>query len=308
MNLDFSKYHVLVIGDVMLDRYIHGSVDRISPEAPVPILGVEKRENRLGGAANVALNLKGLGAEVSVISIIGDDVAGKDLVSLFIENNIDVNLITDKSRPSTCKTRVMSSSQHLLRVDEESSENISPTIESKLLESLTTLIKNKNIDLVILQDYNKGVFTTTSIVKIINVLRDNTIKYAVDPKFVNSELYRDAFLFKPNLLEAKAISNKDNYSAIADEIKVMLNAKNVVLTLAAEGMYCVSDEGGYHVKTMSKDIVDVCGAGDTVIATLSLALLEGFSLELATRLANRAAGIVCQKSGVAPIYKEDLVE
>lgn len=307
-KLDFSKFHVLVLGDVMLDKYIFGDTNRISPEAPVPIVEVDKYDARLGGAANVALNIISMGAQVSLIGVVGDDDAATEMSDLFVANKINDKTIKVAARPTTVKTRVISGAQHLLRIDRETKDPIDGDTLAKVLQSLKDVIAHSNIDYVILQDYNKGVFTKEGIVEIIKVLKLSNVKYAVDPKFDNAEAFANADIFKPNLKEARRLVSMPNveYKDLAVKIKSLMNCNTVVLTLSEDGLYCLDDNEGHLVPTESQDIVDVCGAGDTVISSLVLARLLDLDLREQAVIANVAAGVVCQKPGVVPVTVDEI--
>ena len=307
-KLDFSKFHVLVLGDVMLDKYIFGDTNRISPEAPVPIVEVDKYDARLGGAANVALNIISMGAQVSLIGVVGDDDAATEMSDLLVANKINDKTIKVAARPTTVKTRVISGAQHLLRIDRETKDPIDGDTLAKVLQSLKDVIAHSNIDYVILQDYNKGVFTKEGIVEIIKVLKLSNVKYAVDPKFDNAEAFANADIFKPNLKEARRLVSMPNveYKDLAVKIKSLMNCNTVVLTLSEDGLYCLDDNEGHLVPTESQDIVDVCGAGDTVISSLVLARLLDLDLREQAVIANVAAGVVCQKPGVVPVTVDEI--
>lgn len=307
-KLDFSKFHVLVLGDVMLDKYIFGDTNRISPEAPVPIVEVDKYDARLGGAANVALNIISMGAQVSLIGVVGDDDAATEMSDLLVANKINDKTIKVAARPTTVKTRVISGAQHLLRIDRETKDPIDGDTLAKVLQSLKDVIAHSNIDYVILQDYNKGVFTKEGIVEIIKVLKLSNVKYAVDPKFDNAEAFANADIFKPNLKEARRLVSMPNveYKDLAVKIKSLMNCNTVVLTLSEDGLYCLDDNEGHLVPTESQDIVDVCGAGDTVISSLVLARLLDLDLREQAVIANVAAGVVCLKPGVVPVTVDEI--
>lgn len=299
----FKNFHVLVIGDVMLDKYIFGSAHRISPEAPVPVVHVSRYDSRLGGAANVALNIATLGAQASLIGVVGKDDAAYEIESLASKYNIKNYCIPIGSRPTTVKTRVIAASQHMLRIDQESVEDIAAESTSLLLHKIKEIIAKGKVDYVILQDYNKGFFNSYNIPKIITLLQDEKIKYAVDPKFDNATLFQNADIFKPNLKEAYRMVHQGNLKNkdLASSIKDMMQCETVVLTLSEDGLFSLDQNESHHVPTVSRDIVDVCGAGDTVISMLVLARLKGYKLYDQARLANAAAGVVCQKNGVVPI-------
>lgn len=304
----FEKYHVLVIGDVMLDKYVFGNSHRISPEAPVPIINVKSNESRLGGAANVALNLIKLGSKVSLLGVLGNDDINEEISQALINENITNECISVDNRVSTVKTRIIASSQHVLRIDHESTKDIDEETSQLLIQRLHKVLSETKVDYIILQDYNKGVFTSFNIKKIINVIKKYKIRFAVDPKYRHAALFENADIFKPNLKEARELlNNKDlTYAQLASLLKEMLACDTVVLTLSEEGLYCLNNNESHQVPTRSRNIVDVCGAGDTVISMLVLARLAGFEIYEQARLANVAAGIVCQKNGVVPIFFDEI--
>lgn len=307
-NLDFSKFHILVIGDVMLDKYIFGTSDRISPEAPVPVVAVNRYDSRLGGAANVALNIVALGASVSLLGVLGDDEMAIEMATILKDNAINNICVNEKNRPTTVKTRVLAGTQHLLRIDHETTRALEDQTIDNVVECIKVESAQKKIDYVILQDYNKGFFNNHSISLIIQTLSQLGIPYAVDPKFDNAASFVGADIYKPNLKEARQLINSPMASNenIAKEIKKMLNCDTVVLTLSEEGLYCLNNEEEHKVPTRSQDIVDVCGAGDTVISALVLSRLSKKNLLDQAIFANIAAGIVCQKPGVVPVSIDEI--
>lgn len=307
---------IVIIGDVMLDRYLLGDVTRISPEAPVQVFDIRNSDYRLGGAANVSFNVGTLGANPFLIGVIGEDIEGKILIDSMKELKIDTSgLIEEKGRPTTCKTRVISDSHHLLRIDSESKSDISKNTEKNILSLLEN---NKNqIGIIILQDYNKGVLTKSLIHKIIEFAQKNKIKVLVDPKFENFFEFKNSYLFKPNRKEledafGKKIKNPEDSNTFAEELIRKLNCENLILTLGEQGMMIFENKNGKIKKeligTKARKVADVSGAGDTVISTIAVCLAGGASLREAAIISNYAAGLVVEEVGIVPVYKDKLLK
>ena len=309
----FANLHILVIGDVMVDAYYFGSVDRISPEAPVPIISVSKKELRPGGAANVALNLKSLGANATLCAVIGKDEEGHSLTSLLIKEDIDTEgIIIDTTRPTTMKTRVISNNTHLIRIDHESTRFISPEIENHLIEFVKENIKN--VDAIIFEDYNKGLLTERLISEIISLANKNDVPTIVDPKKENFFAYKNCTLFKPNRIEIKEglktdmdLTKSENIEKAVDKLTERLDCKNVMVTLSEDGVFVKSGEQSSHIKAHKRSILDVSGAGDTVVSVAALCLAVGMKLSDLAEVANIAGGLVCEKVGVVPISHTELI-
>ena len=309
----FNGLKIAVIGDMMLDCYYWGEVKRISPEAPVPILEVDNELYRFGGASNVALNIIKLGGIPFPIGVIGDDYDGKIFSNLIKESNINPSgLITDNSRPTTAKTRIIAHNQHVVRIDKESKAYLSPEIENVLLKTFENHVDE--FDGVILQDYNKGVLTPNLIEKIITLANKKKKLITVDPKFHNFFMYKDVTVFKPNRKEAGdvlglKIGTDDELKIAGTTILEKLNAKYVLLTLSEEGIAVFEkDKPEKRMPTKARNVADVSGAGDTVIATLTMALAAKANILEACYLANYAGGIVCGEVGIVPIEQEKLFE
>ena len=307
---------IYIIGDVMLDRYLLGDVTRISPEAPVQVFDIRNSEYRLGGAANVSFNVRTLGAEPFIIGVIGDDNEGKLLIEAMNKLDIDTGgLLKEKERPTTCKTRVISDSHHLLRIDSESKSDISDETEKKIM---TLLEKNAGeIGILILQDYNKGVLTKNLIYKVTEFAAKNKIKILVDPKFENFFEFQNAYLFKPNRKEledalGKKIKSPEDIDTFAQELMEKLNCENIILTLGEQGMMIIEKMNGEikqeKIPTKARKVADVSGAGDTVISTIAVCLARGATLRDAAIISNYAAGLVVEEVGIVPIYKNILLE
>lgn len=312
----FERLKVLVIGDVMIDRYLVGKVERISPEAPVPIVNLENEDNRLGGAANVVLNLKALGATPFLCSIIGTDEAALTFQQLMKNEALsNIGILTEESRKTTVKTRVLAKNQQLLRFDSEITTPINETITERFISHVQNLIDNQNIDVVLFQDYNKGVLVPKVITTIIDYCNDKKIPTAVDPKRENFFAYKNITLFKPNLKEVSdaldfSLSSHDNESLkkAAKAINSRLTNTFTLITLSEKGMYLDNHKERVIIPTQPRHIADVCGAGDTVISVASLGLALGISMKLTCQLANLAGGIVCESVGVVPVNREKLME
>ena len=310
---NFKGLKIAVIGDMMLDCYFQGDVRRISPEAPVPVVEVENEFFRFGGAANVALNVLKLGGVPVPVGVIGADNDGKIFKSLLTEANIiDEGIFIDSARPTTTKTRVIADSQHVVRIDKESKQNIDEKLEEKIFNYISTNINQ--IDGVILQDYNKGVLTPKLIEKIIKLANEKNVLITVDPKFNNFFEFRNVTVFKPNRKEAEdvlGIKMKDSKDITFAGKKILetLNAKNVLLTLGAEGIAVFEkDKPEKRMPTKAQKVADVSGAGDTVISTLTMALAAKADIIESSYLSNYAAGIVCEEVGIIPIELDKLFD
>jgi D-glycero-beta-D-manno-heptose-7-phosphate kinase len=308
----FKKRKILVIGDVMLDHYIYGSVERISPEAPVPVLEVNKEEYRLGGSGNVAENLMSLGATVKIVGLIGNDHAGKQLVRLFKKKGIDATgLLISEIRPTTLKTRIIAHQQQIVRIDKEDHSDISPELEKQVLDMVKSHLNQ--IDAIIIEDYNKGLLTKQLIENIILVGNDTKKLIAVDPKFKNFFAYRNCTVFKPNFPELQKnlgvlIETEEQFHQAVGVLENKINAKYLVITRGDKGLSVFSKENDMiTIPTFAREIFDVSGAGDTVISTLTLGLASGCDLRIAATIANHAAGVVCGKMGTSVAYPQEII-
>ncbi|MEO8110629.1 MAG: bifunctional ADP-heptose synthase [Ginsengibacter sp.] len=313
---DISKLKVAVIGDVMLDTYWWGNVERISPEAPVPVVALSKREKRIGGAGNVALNIQSLGASVAVLTILGDDEDGTQLRELLKEKNIDLRFILEsKKRITTNKIRIISRNQQMMRLDAEHTEDIDETDETKLQGQIEKYIVNERPDIVILEDYNKGILTKNIIEQTIAFCNQNNIPTSVDPKRKNFFAYKNATLFKPNLHEVFTSLNilpqdvsGEMLSDIHERLKKHLDHKISMITLSEKGIFYQEGNHKNVIPSHRRNIADVSGAGDTVIAVASLVYASTKDILLTAEIANIAGGIVCEEVGTAAINKEKLLE
>ncbi|MBN2745912.1 MAG: hypothetical protein JXR34_04225 [Bacteroidales bacterium] len=312
---NFEEKTILVIGDVMIDAYITGKVDRISPEAPVPVVTVKNRYNRLGGAANVALNIKTLGANPILCSVIGDDARGDDFLQLL--NDLKMNpqgIIRSRNRPTTTKFRIIGNNTQMLRVDEESIEKLSAEEQINLSVKIIDILDQTQIDAIIVEDYDKGCLDSYIIELIATEAKRRKIPVTADPKRNNFAFYQHITLFKPNFkelqegLNVELISNK--FEQIAQTAQNYLREKKLkmmLVTLSENGMLICNKKEWHHIPAEIRNIADVSGAGDTVISTITLGLTLGLSMEEAAYLANIAGGLVCEKVGVVPITKDELL-
>ena len=310
MKFDFSSYRVLIIGDVILDEYKIGQVERLSPENPIPVLSDCKLEYRLGGAANVAHNMKTLGAKSQLLSVIGLDQNGQILKELLEEKRIKAELIKDDSRITTCKTRYFDDGKPLIRVDYEDDKNLSQEINAKLIQALELLLNGELYDLIVLQDYNKGCLNKDNIENIIQIAKERNIKIVVDPKVKNFNLYKNADLIKPNLNEFRSwISKEGDHIDFDEEVNQLnkeLNINNWFITLSDQGIFAKKNKISFRVPTASIEDVDVCGAGDSVICILGLLLLENLLINEMAGIANKVGGLACKSFGTSVVSIEQL--
>lgn len=309
----FTSKNILVVGDVMIDAYLYGNVNRISPEAPVPILNFDRREERLGGAANVAFNLISLGAKVGIASVVGTDEAGINMQNILINQKIDdKSLILSIARKTTVKTRVIGNNQQLIRVDNEQTNSITEKEKETLFSSIKENIDT--YDAIIFEDYNKGVLTPSLINRIVALANEKNIITTVDPKINNFLAYENVTLFKPNLKELKLGLNVDfnfgierhKFENAVDQLISIINPEYLLVTLSEFGVFYKSPENSDLIPAHKRSISDVSGAGDTVISVITLALLAGLNIKEAAELANLSGGLVCEEIGVVPIDLERL--
>lgn len=313
---DFKEISVGVIGDVMLDTYMWGHVERISPEAPVPVVSVSGKEYRIGGAGNVALNLASLGAKASIISITGDDEDGKQLKQMFTDQGINTAYLTTSStRITTNKTRIISRNQQMMRLDSEMTQDLTVAEEDKLIDVVKQYIQSAAPAVIILEDYNKGILTARVIKEIIALCKANSIVTAVDPKRKNFFTYEGVDIFKPNLKEVKEGLNiiEEGVSvALMDAIHKLLNQKMQhhisFITLSEHGAYFNNGKERKLIPSHRRNIADVSGAGDTVIAVAALVYAATQNIELMGEMANIAGGLVCEEVGTVAIQRDRLYE
>lgn len=315
----FNSLSILIIGDVMIDAYWWGGVNRISPEAPVAVVAVNEKENRLGGAANVALNIVAMGAKPVLCSVVGDDFQGRELCRLMQEQNMDTKgIVYSSKRPTTVKTRIIGNKAQMLRIDEETDANISLEEEKIFIEKIESIINSEKINAIIFQDYDKGVITEEVIARTTEIAKRKNIPITVDPKKRNFTAYRNVDLFKPNLKELKEGLKIDFDSVDRDilvEAALLLHHKQridkVFITLSERGVFMMDFAQKEAEVTMLpaclRKISDVSGAGDTVISVASLCLALGLDAQTIAEVSNFAGGLVCESVGVVPIDKNRLL-
>ena len=311
----FSDYNILIIGDVMVDAYAWGVVDRISPEAPVPIFSCSSRENRLGGAANVALNIKALGANPILCSVIGDDDRGGDFVNLLSEIQQDKSgIIVSSHRRTTVKTRFISNNQHVIRIDEEDTHELAEETESLFIKHVLDLMDNRDIHAVIFEDYDKGLITKQLIEVVTGKAKQMEIPVLVDPKKRHYSDYKNVTLFKPNFKEFIEGSNLslekgdiDGLFRAAKQFQREMGIEKLLITLSDLGVFISNDNVYEHIPAVVRKIADVSGAGDTVISVATLCLASGMNAKEIAAISNLAGGIVCEIPVVVPIDKKQLL-
>jgi rfaE bifunctional protein kinase chain/domain len=309
-----SELSCLVIGDAMVDEYIHGEVERISPEAPVPVVKLKRKDQRLGGAANVGLNLASLGVKTMLCCLVGTDAAGMKVEQLLEENKIDATgLFRLESRPTTIKTRIMANGHHLLRVDDETDALLEPSLRPAFEEHVQNCLIRFKPQVVIFEDYDKGCLYPELIQLVIDFCLKNQIKVTVDPKYRNFKAYQHCDFLKPNfkeLVEAAGLSglpkNQKTVEQCLEILAPQLKAKAYLITLSEKGVFYKNADVQGVLPAHLRSITDVSGAGDSVIAVASTALALGLSLPELAEIANLAGGLVCEEVGVVPLNKEKL--
>jgi len=312
----FSSLKVGVIGDVMLDTYMWGRVERISPEAPVPVVSLQRKEYRVGGAGNVALNCRSLAAQVTMLTVTGNDEEAVILKNLLDENEIDTSyMLFSASRITTNKTRIISRNHQMMRLDAETTEDLDKELQEQLIEKITLYISNEEPDVIIFEDYNKGVLTEKLISDIIRVCKERGVITSVDPKRKNFLTYKGVDIFKPNLKEVK-----EGLNILVDEITIpvlekihsemerYLGHKISLITLSEKGVFYQQDKTGSIIPSHMRNIADVSGAGDTVIAVASLVYAVTKDVRLMAGMANIAGGLVCEEVGTVTINKEKFLK
>jgi len=303
-HAQFAKTNLLVVGDVMLDRYWFGDSDRISPEAPVPVVQVAKVDERLGGAANVARNVAALGANTTILGVVGEDEAGNRISELLRQSGVNSQLEVDPKVPTTVKLRVIARQQQLIRLDFEETPS-QTALEQKLARFEKAL---GTADVLVLSDYGKGALS--QVAAMIEYARAHNKVILVDPKGEDYEKYRGATVITPNRSELRQVvgrwADEDDLTRRAQDLRRSLGIQALLLTRSEEGMSLFTDQGVSHVRAQAREVFDVSGAGDTVIATLAVALAAQWPLDRAMALANRAGGIVVGKLGTATVTSEEL--
>lgn len=308
----FDNLRVLIIGDVMIDSYIFGKVERISPEAPIPVVNVKRKEIRLGGAGNVAMNIKSLGATPVLCSVVGTDPEAKDLIELLNNNTLPVEgIIQSPNRVTTVKQRIMAGSQHVVRIDSEMDTPINADERTLLIEKAKSLIPSCQV--VIFEDYDKGVLDQQSIQEIVAFAKQHNIPTIVDPKKRNFTHYQGTDLFKPNLKELKEglkidfnADNLEDVKKVVAEAKKTLGVNGIFLTLSERGVFIDFQNEVHHIAAHLRSITDVSGAGDTVVSIAAICLGLKLSPKAIAELSNLGGGLVCEYVGVVPIEKEKL--
>ena len=311
----FRQTTVMIIGDVMIDQYLVGSVERISPEAPVPVVGLQHRSERLGGAANVALNLAAMGARPLLHTVVGEDAAASRLQALLPAAGLSAaGLLAVPGRVTTVKTRVMAGSQQLLRIDEEQVRYLSEQEEALLWQRIEHQLAEEKVDIILLQDYNKGVLSEGLIARTMAAAAARGIPVAVDPKEKNFWAYQGATLFKPNLKEIQRQldfpidSTLTTLDRANELIHHRLGNQYTMITLSDKGLYLADQRGSAIFPTQVRQIRDVCGAGDTVISIAALCLAVGLGGDTMAQLSNLAGGQVCEKAGVVSVDQHQLAD
>lgn len=312
----FNNLNVLIIGDVMIDSYLWGKVNRISPEAPVPIVAVGKKERRLGGAANVALNIQALGANPILCSVIGVDYEGQAFMDLLKAQKLSQKgILKSRDRITTVKTRIIGNNAQLLRVDEEVDNDIIPSETQQLVTLISYILTHDKIDVIIFEDYNKGLINARLISKVVELARSKGIPTCVDPKKKNFNSYKGVSLFKPNLKElregVKLDVSGDNINELQRAVssyRVKQKLETVLVTLAEKGVITNSRKVKEHLPAHIRSIADVSGAGDTVISVAALCRALNCNDVVTAAIANLSGGLVCEQIGVVPVNKEQLLE
>lgn len=312
LNNPFAGLNVLIVGDVMVDAYWHGNVHRISPEAPVPVVDISGKESRLGGAANVALNIRSMQASPFLCTVIGEDEAGETFLKLCRESGMPVDgIIQRKNRPTTVKTRIMGNQQQLMRLDEEQTQPIDSETSKELEQRFLNLLPKAQV--VIFEDYDKGVLHPGIINSLIKHCRERGIPTTVDPKKVNFNAFHGVSLFKPNWKELReGLHLKqlevtlEGLKEAAERLRREQGIERLFITLSEKGVFLDDGLSSHLISAHIRKIVDVSGAGDTVISIASLALALGWESEKIARISNLAGGLVCEEVGVVPIMMEKL--
>jgi len=309
-QLNFQNRSVLTVGDVMLDQYVLGSVDRISPEAPIPIFTQSEIKSTLGGSGNVSKNIHTLGAKSILLALVGQDKTGEKIQKLCTENSIELHYIKDESRPTTCKKRFIAKNQQIMRLDEESIDLISDSILEKSITSFDMLVGRSNLDAIIIQDYNKGFLHPKLIKHIIAAANEKQIVTIVDPKFKNLSAYNNCSAIKPNQKEISQALNRKVSTSIEDlksaveELKKLISFDKIYVTLGSEGIY------NYQNNQISKgydiEVVDITGAGDSVVSMLALLLADNVEEDIICPILNIIGNLACRTQGAYGVGIEEL--
>ncbi len=316
----FEGKRLLIIGDVMIDSYLRGNVERVSPEAPVPIVSLKNRENRLGGAANVALNIQNMGGVPVLCSVIGQDDYGQQFIELLNQHGLgSEGIFSCKDRVTTVKFRVFGNNVQILRIDEELAKNLSASKSRQLLDRIALFLEQEKFDVIVFEDYDKGIITPGLIDSVMKLSEVYNIPVVVDPKKKNFSQYRGVHLFKPNLKELREglqlngeLADPDQVRKAVLSLQDKLKVGTVLATLSEKGIYYSekdiddSRKAG-HIPACVRDVADVSGAGDTVIALAALCVAAGAPVELMARICNLAGGLVCELVGVVPVDRDKLL-
>lgn len=312
----FNHQNILIVGDVMVDAYVWGNVNRISPEAPVPIVSVTKKENRLGGAANVALNIKALGANPILCAVTGKDANGKIFSELVKAEKLSTQgILSYPNRTTTTKTRIIGNQHQMLRVDEEVCTALNTKQSNDLFQRISSIIVKQKIDAIIFEDYDKGLLNPSIIEKLVKLANSLNIPTTVDPKKNNFLAYKNVTLFKPNLRELKEglhidadLSEAKNLRTAIQQLNKTIQSKITLITLSEKGVMITEGKNEFLIPAHVRTISDVSGAGDTVIAVATLCLASKTSIRFLAALSNLAGGLVCEKVGVVSIDKKQLLK
>jgi D-glycero-beta-D-manno-heptose-7-phosphate kinase len=312
----FSQMRAIVIGDAMVDTYLWGKVERVSPEAPIPIVSVTKRESRLGGAANVSLNLQSLGATPVLFSVVGNDEKGRKFKKMIGKNSLpDYGILVDPNRITTVKSRIIGKGQHIARVDEESTDFIDEAFEQALINGIKKELETNKVDVIIFVDYDKGVITPSLFENTNKMAREKGIPIAVDPKKRNFNYYKNIDLFKPNFKEfvdgtglPLRKGDLEMLRQAAHALKEKQNYKLIFITLSELGVFISNGIKEQYYPAVIRHIADVSGAGDSVISVASLAMAAGLSPKVMALISNIAGGMVCENLGVVPVNKTQLIK
>ncbi len=312
---NINNLHVVVVGDVMLDNYWWGNVERISPEAPVPVVSLDRRESRLGGAANVAVNCRSLGAKVTLASVVGDDAEGDSLIHMVEQQDIDASLIMKSlRRPTTTKVRILSRNQQMMRLDDEITDDLFTEEEHPFIDMVLRFLQRVKPNVLIFEDYNKGVLKENVINRIAAHCKEIGIITAVDPKKKNFLSYKGVTVFKPNLKEVREGLNINlddvnlgSMNQVHQKLHEVLENTVTFITLSEKGVFYNDGERSDIKPSHVRNIADVSGAGDTVIATASVVYALTQNADLMAEISNLAGGLVCEEVGVVSINKEKLL-
>ncbi|MBT33700.1 MAG: D-glycero-beta-D-manno-heptose-7-phosphate kinase [Thalassobius sp.] len=313
LRADFSNLNALIIGDVMIDSYVWGKVSRISPEAPVPIVNVDRREIRLGGAGNVALNIKALGANPILCAVTGNDDESRNVSYLLAKRKLSTDgIFSINDRLTTVKHRILAGSQHMMRIDTETEEEIADIEKERILDYIKGILDQ--VDVIIFEDYDKGVLSESLIQSVVTLAKSHSIPTIVDPKKRNFLSYKGVSLFKPNLKELKeglkVEFDKNDLKALdqsLNKLNEVMPTESSMVTLSENGVYISDFKDKHHINAHKREIADVSGAGDTVVSIAALCMAAGLPLDKIAAISNLGGGLVCEHLGVVPINLDTLL-